>query len=286
MLPAAGIAKIARELLEAAIEDEDIADPAELSRRVLSSAVPAALEWLALERRTTLDHDLGRDPSRCYWAHNPNFDALRERDAAGALTSREWDQTVPILRQRAAPIMRGHSLTDEDGDDVLMQTLAELLQARTEPTPMDGMKVFEELPRFFANMIDRRTISWLRKRSARKRQASNPALSDSINDPDSTLGNRLVDSASSPSSDPIQRTHFHRIRAACESALSPFEWHLVEALFVEATHTRLDLASDPWVLEQMDIEPGASESKRRRALNVIVEAALMRLGSAVQEADL
>jgi len=200
LLPTSGIATVARALLEAALHEEQLGrmDADDLTRRLQARAVPAALEWLCSARRSSSDADLGRDPARCYWAHNPNFDALRQRDGSGALTSREWDQTVPILQQRAVPILRGHSLTEEDGDDVLMQTLAELLQARLEPTPMDGMKVFEELPRFFANMIDRRTISWLRKRSARKRQASNPALADSIHDPDSTVGERLVDSASSP----------------------------------------------------------------------------------------
>lgn len=287
LLPTRGIAEVARALLDEALDEPRLQDATELElkRYLRAESGPSALGWLAAARRQSDDHDLGRDPARCYWEHNPNFDALRQRDGAGALTSREWDRAVPILRQRALPILRGYQLNDEDGDDVLMQSLAELLQARSEPAPMDGMRVFEELPRLFANMIDRRVISWLRKRSARKRQASNPDLTDSINDPDSTLGDRLTDGATLPSRDPVQHVQFHKIRQTCGAALSHFEWHLIEALFVEATHTRLELASDSWVLEQVNIGPDASESKRRRALNAIIEDALKRLGLALQEAD-
>ncbi len=287
-LPLAAIEKVACATAEEALADEQLdgLKPHEAVPKLQALAATRALTWTAEERRSAGDHEIARDPEHLFWPRNPDFDALRVRDAGGALTARSWDVAVGILRQRARPITRGHGLTEEDAEDVLMQTLAELLQARTDGAPMDEMRVFEELPKFFANMIDRRTISWLRKRSARKRQAANPALSDSLNDPDNRLHEQLIDPASDSGMDRLQRTSYHRIRAACASALTPFEWHVIEALFVEGTHTRLDLASDAWVLEQMEMDSSASESKRRRALNDVIESALSRLGQALEEADL
>jgi len=253
-------------------------------------AAAAAVAWVAAERRRTGDQELHRDPEVAAWERNPDFDALRGRDADGVLTSREWAVAEPVLRRRAFPVLARMGVRDEDAEDVVMEALGELTQARTGGGgPLEKMNVFEELPRFFATMAERRGISWLRKQSARKRQATNPALSDPMDAPDSATRRTLADPRSgrphSPEA-PWENATFDTIHAACRNALTDFEWHLLTALFVDGTHTRLDLANDPWVLEQAGLEAGASESKRRRRLNLFIEEALARLGRALEHADL
>jgi hypothetical protein len=246
---------------------------------------PRALHWVSEKRKETKNPDFARDPSKKTWERNPNFSALLARDASGSLKSREWGSAEPILWNRVSPIFPKMGLQEEDGRDVYMECLAELLQARTDAGPLEQMQVFEELPRFFSTMVERRSISWLRKQSARKRQANNPNLAVPLDDPDSLVRHVLADPRS-VSTDPWSTVGFDRIHAACQTALSDFEWHLINALFVEGSHTRIDLASDVWVLEQLGIKESASESKRRRYLNSVIEEALGRLGRALESVDL
>jgi hypothetical protein len=257
---------------------------------LVGRAAPAALAWVAAERRRTGDPQGHRDLETAAWERNPDFDALRARDAAGVLTSREWDMVEGVLRRRALPVLARLGVRDEDAQDVLMEALGELTQARPDGGgPLDKLGVFEELPRFFATMAERRAISWLRKQSARKRQASNPALGEPLDAPDSAARRTLADPRSAPPqtpSAPWEGATFDAIQNACRSALTDFEWHLLTVLFVEGTHTRLDLANDPWVLEQAGLSAGDSESKRRRRLNLFIEEALARLGRALEQADL
>lgn len=256
---------------------------------LVGRASAAALNWVAAERRRTGDPDLHRDPEALWWPHNPDFDQLRVRDAGGVLTSPGWEVAEPVLRRRAMTVLARMGVMDEDAEDVVMESLGELTQARSDGGPLEKMTVFEELPRFFATMVDRRGISWLRKQSARKRQASNPSLADPMDAPDSAARRTLADPRSSRPHDgraPWESAHFDTIHAACRNALSDFEWHLLTTLFVEGTHTRLDLANDGWVLEQAGLDPSASESKRRRRLNLYIEEALARLGRALEHADL
>jgi hypothetical protein len=249
-------------------------------------AAPHALERAALERRRLADWNACRDPRRLAWERNPDFDDLRHRTADGALTSREWSAAEPILWRRAAPVLSRLGLGDEDARDVFMECLAELTQARTDPGPLDAMHVFEELPRFFATMVERRGISWLRRQSAQKRRPVNPAFTERLDEPESPIARTLSDPRSDAAANPLARASFDRIRLACGPALTDFEWHLVNALFVEGTHSRLDLAGDPWVLENMGIPPSASESKRRRRLNLFIEEALSKLGRELEICDL
>jgi hypothetical protein len=288
LLPEHGVAEVARRVIEELIDCAETCadDLAQATRGLLEKATALALDWLAALRLRTRDQELGRDAEHRYWLRNPDFAELRRRDAAGVLISRQWPVAVDVLRQRAVPVLAGQGLANEDAEDVLMQALGDLLQARREPGPMEGMRVFEELPRLFAMVVDRAGISWLRKRSARKRLTSNPALAVSLDDPDQRLAERLPDAASTSLAAALEQAPFHRMKAVCGAALSPFEWHIIEALFVECSSTRLELASDAWVLEQLEIEGSASESKRRRALNAVVEGALARLGAALREADL
>ncbi len=249
-------------------------------------AAPAALEWVAGERARTGNNEAFRDPDRTAWERNPDFASLRRRTADGALTSRDWGMVEPILWRRSASVLTRLGVAEDDARDVFMETLAELTQARTEPGPLEKMSVFEELPRFFATMIERRGISWLRKVSAKKRQPTNPAFTDRLDDPDSTLSRTLTDPRSVQNGEPWRHANFDRIHAACRGALSEFEWHLVVALFVEGTHTRLDLAEDAWVLDHLGAARGDSESKRRRRLNLFIEEALAKLGRQLETCDI
>jgi len=253
-------------------------------------AGPAALAQVAAARAQAGDPDLFRDAASAAWEHNPDFDALRRRDDEGVLTSPDWSMAEPVLRRRALPVLRRMGVKDEDAEDVVMEALGELTQARPDGGgPLDKMWVFEELPRFFATMAERRGISFLRKQSAQKRQPSHPANADPLDAPDSAVRRTLADPRSGRPDEPKapwENATFDAIHAACRTVLSDFEWFLLTALFVEDTHTRLDLASDPWVLEQLDIPTTASESKRRRRLNLFIEEALIRLGRALEKADL
>lgn len=253
-------------------------------------ASQAALAHVAAERARTADPDRFRDPDVAAWEHNPDFDTLRARDGEGVLTSDGWRVAEPVLRRRALPVLGRMGVKDEDAQDVVMESLGELTQARPGGGgPMEKMAVFEELVRFFATMVERRGISWLRKQSAQKRQPSNPTLAEPMDAPESQVRRMLADPKSSTPHDPRapwENATFDAIQHACRGALTGFEWHLLNALFVEGTHTRLDLANDPWVLEQAGLEAGASESKRRRRLNLFIDEALARLGRALEQADI
>ncbi len=253
-----------------------------------SRVAPLALREIAELRQSTGDWQAGRDPERFLWERNPNFPALCRRAADGSLGSREWSLVEPILWHRAVPLLKRVGVGDEDARDVFMETLAELTAARTTEGPLEQMLIFEELPRFFAVMVERRGISWLRKMSAKKRTPMHPGLTERLDAPDNAMARSLADPASlpPPTDQPWANVGFDRIHRACRTALSDFEWHLVEALFVEGSHTRLSLAEDPWVMEHLGITGRASESKRRRRLNLFVEEALSKLGARLRVCDL
>lgn len=249
---------------------------------------PLALASVAEERRRRGDWQVFRDPQKAVWEKNPDFDALRTRSQDGALLSREWDRVAPILWKGSQPVYMRLGIGEEDARDIQNETLAELTRANKTGGALEKLLVFEELPKFFATMIERRTISWLRKASAQKRRPVNPAYSERLDDPDSATARQLTDprNGSAGGGSPWANAGFDRIRKACGKALTDFEWHLIEMLFVEASHTRGDLAADAWVLEQLGIPASASESKRRRHLNLIIDESLARLGRALQECDL
>lgn len=289
-LEAAEVERIAHQLIEAfflAYPDGPSSKEAAL-HWLAQRAAPRALEWVAAQRRLTGNWDASRDPEATWWEKNPDFDELRHRTSEGSLTSRAWHEVGAILHRRARPVLMRAGVGEDDVEDVFMETLAELTQARRdEAGPLEKMTVFEELPRFFATMVERRGISWLRKQSARKRQATNPALAEPLDAPESPILRTLSDPrTSSPAGQPWENATFDRIHAACRDALSEFEWYLVTALFVEGTHTRLDLAEDRWVLEQLGVTPSDSESKRRRRLNLFIEEALAKLGRRLEHCDL
>ncbi len=251
-----------------------------------TQAAPLALAAVAEKRRALADQEAFRDPARAAWEKNPDLEDLRKRGADGSLASRQWSVAEPILWRRAAPLLTRMGLGEEDARDVYMESVAELTQPRTEAGPLEKITVFEELPRFFGTMIERRAISWQRKQSARKRQATNPALAERLDDEENSVARSLADPRSAALQDPWRYVNFDRIKAACGDALSDLEWHIINALFVEGTQTRLDLAGDAWVLEQLAVSRDSSESKRRRRLNLFIEEALHRLGECLRTRDL
>lgn len=289
-LVTADVERLARELLQEFFQAfPEGPDSQETAQHWLAERAPVrALTWLAAERRRTGNWDAGRDPDATWWERNPDFDELRRRSPEGALESRAWQEVGELLRRRARPVLARIGVAEDDIEDVIMETLAELTQARQDNSgPLEKMTVFEELPRFFATMVERRGISWLRKQSARKRQASNPALSEPLDAPESPILRTLADPLSDAKHrQPWENATFDRIYASCRDALNDFEWYLITALFVESTHTRLELAEDPWVLEQLGVKREDSESKRRRRLNLFIEEALAKLGRRLEICDL
>ena len=246
-----------------------------------------ALARVAEERRRHGDWQLFRDPQKLAWEQNPDFDALRRRSAESALLSRGWDSAAAILERASKPVFQRLGISEEDSRDLQNETLAELTRASATPGALEKLLVFEELPKLFATMIERRTISWLRKVSAQKRRATNPAYTEPLDDPDNAAARRLTAPGTAPSGDsPWVSAGFDRIRSACRGVLTDFEWHLVEVLFVDASHTRGDLVSDAWTMEHLGVTPADSESKRRRRLNEFIDNALSCLGRALHECDL
>ncbi len=286
LLPREAAGDIAEEAFLDLLETGKLPRTWEATLHWLTSRVtPAATAWVAAERVAQSDADFARDPEKAYWAKNPPLNKLVIRSADGALRSREWNMVDPILWSRAVGVFKKFGVGEDDSRDIYMETFTELTAAKQEAGPLESMVVFEELPRFFAVMLERRTISWFRKRSARKRQADNPLLADRLDDPDSPLANMLADPRSLPGRDPWAAVSFDQIHAACRGTLDDFEWHLINALFVEGSHTRLDLACDAWVLEHLGMSMRASESKRRRGINAVLEGALGKLGRALVDAD-
>lgn len=248
---------------------------------------PLALATVAEVRRSRRDWQAFRDPQKSAWVENPDFDALRRRSEDGALLSREWDRVAPILWKAAHPPLLRLGVGEEDASDIKMETLAELTRASKVAGSLDKLLIFEELPKLFATMIERRAISWLRKFSAQKRRPVHPSFTERLDDPDNPAARQLTDPRTeSTGAPPWANAGFDRIRHACRGALTDFEWHLVDVLFVEASHSRQDLVNDQWVLGQLGLAASASESKRRRRLNLFIDEALARLGRKLEDCDL
>jgi CHAT domain-containing protein len=143
---------------------------------------------------------------------------------------------------------------------------------------MRKMLVFEELPRLFAVVAERRAISWVRKQTTLKMQPNQGGLS--FDDPDlGPLETRTLDN-----DDPLAHVTFDHIRQSCADSLDEFEWHLIETLFVEGNQTRDELVLEDWTLQQLEIESSASRSTKLRRLNGVIADSLARLGRALEEA--
>ena len=249
--------------------------------RLQQVAAKESKAWLRGHRDQTQDQDHARDRALTLWAKNPWFTRLRQRSADGALASKEWDSAEPILWQRSVPIWKKLSIRDDDARDVYMETLADFLKPRTEGCPLAMMDLFEELPRLFSTVAERRGISWIRKQTAMKNRPNHRSHAVSIDDEDTGVARTLSSTARSDWS----QLNFDEIRDACGDVLSDAEWFLLDAIYVKQSHTRNQMVDDPEMQEWLGIDASASLSTRQRQLNTILADALARLGKAMQDAD-
>ena len=284
LVDAAGIQKIATSTFE---EFLDSGGKPEATLQSMLSVLTQPVQALALQhvadlRKSNDDADLLRDLQKAKWTHNPKMPHLISRGAEGELTDKGWALAEPVLWQRASGVYRRLRINESDARDVYSETIADFLKARPEPDdcPMRTMLVFEELPRLFAVVAERRAISWVRKQTTLKMQPNKTGLS--FDDVDLAL----PEPRSLEEKDPLANASFDQIRLSCGDAIDEFEWHILETLFVEGSKTRDELVLEDWVLQQMKVDPGASRSTKLRRLNAVVADSLARLGRALEDADL
>ncbi|MGJ8697861.1 MAG: hypothetical protein ACSHYF_16200 [Verrucomicrobiaceae bacterium] len=284
LLDGRGIATVAREVFGEFLEGGGSPEgtPQAMMTVLGQPAQKEALKHVAGRRSGEGDADLLRDPEKKYWERNPKMPELVERGGEGELTSGEWGIAEPVMWKRAAPIYRRLRINETDARDVYGETMGDFLKARPDlkGCPFLEMLVFEELPRLFAVVAERRAISWVRKQTTLKNQPNQTGLS--MDDPD--LG--LAEPRSLEDPDPLANVTFDRIRERCGEALEDFEWHVVEALFVEGSQTRDELVMEDWIVEEMGVDLGASRSTKLRRLNGVIAEALGKLGRAIETTDL
>lgn len=265
---------------------------AELLGWLQREAQQRALVHTARQRAATCQPDLWHDPA--WQPGEPVLDmaALRRRDARGGYSSPEWQRLHDVLKRRALRILPGvrHgalTLPESAADDVFMEALAELIRERPEKgTLLDELPLWEHVPPVFNTIVKRRGIDWLRREAQRKNEPNASSRQSSFDDPDTHLAEVLPDPASSGGvSDPLHGVTFDRIYRACAKCLTDIQWHIITAIYIEETATRLDLASNEDLLRQLDVSPASSESTRRRAINAQLEAAITHLAECLQTRD-
>ena len=149
----------------------------------LSAPVSAeALSHVATQRTSKANPNLLRDPEKQFWETNPVMPDLVKRGPGGVLTSGEWSIAEPVLWKRAAAVYRRLQIRESDSRDVYAEAVGDFLKARAadEKCPFCETKVFEELPRLFAVVAERRAISWVRKQTTLKMQPNQTGLSLSL----------------------------------------------------------------------------------------------------------
>lgn len=284
LIDAPGIQKIATKTFEDFLESGGKPEATlQAMLSVLTQPVQAlALQHVAGQRKAAGDPDLLRDLEKAKWNHNPKMPELIARGPEGELLDRGWAVAEPVLWQRASGVYRRLRINESDARDVYAETIADFLKARPEPDdcPMRGMLVFEELPRLFAVVAERRAISWVRKQTTLKMQPNKTGLS--FDDVDLSL----PEPRALEESDPLANVSFDQIRSSCGDAIDEFEWHIIETLFVDGSKTRDELVLEDWVLQQMEVDASASRSTKLRRLNGVIADALARLGRALEDADL
>lgn len=249
--------------------------------RLQQTAAKEAAVWLSKHRDQSRDQDFARDRECCRWPKNPWFTQLRQRTSDGSFSSKEWDTAEPILWQRSVMVWKKLKISDDDARDVYMETLADFLKPRVDHCPMATMDLFEELPRLFSTVAERRGISWIRKQTALKNRPNHRSNAVSLDDEDTGMARTLAVEKSSDWS----LWNFDEIRQACGDVLSDAEWFLLDAIYVKQSHTRNQIVDDADFQEWLAIDAGASLSTRQRQLNALLAEALARLGKAMQELD-
>jgi hypothetical protein len=265
---------------------------AELLGWLQREAQQRAIARTAAQRVASGKADLWHDPA--WQPGEPVLDmaALRRRDARGGYSSPEWQRLHDVLKRRALRILPGvrhgiMALPESAADDVFMEALTELIRERPEKgTLLDELPLWEHVPAVFNTIIKRRGIDWLRREGQRKNEPNASARQTSFDDPDSHLAESLRDPASPGNTfDSFHGVTFDRIYRACGQCLTAIQWHIITAIYIEETATRLDLASDEDLLRQLDVSPASSESTRRRAINAQLEAAITHLAECLQIRD-
>ncbi len=285
LLDSAGIQTIAKETFENFLASGGTPEAnLQAMLTVLTRPVQQrSLEYVAAKRQE--DPEAFRDLTKAKWLKNPPLPDLLTRSSEGQLTSPDWNIAEPVLWQRASPIYHRLHINENEARDVYAETVGDFLKARpAAECPMRKMLVFEELPRLFGVIAERRAISWVRKQTTLKMKPNRSGLS--IDDPDTGLNAKLQEPRSLNQKNPLARASFDDIRNACQDHLDEFEWHLLETLFSEGTQTREELSQDDWTLTQLGLESSSSRSTRLRRLNTAIADALATLGRALEEADL
>lgn len=265
---------------------------AELLGWLQREAQQRAIAHTAAQRAATGRADLWHDPA--WQPGEPVLDmhALRRRDSRGGYSSPECQRLHDVLKRRALRILPGvrngiAALPESAMDDVFMEALTELIKERPEKgTLLDELPLWEHVPAVFNTVVKRRGIDWLRREGQRKNEPNAPGRQTSFDDPDAHLAETLPEPDSVGAAfNSLHGVTFDRIYRACEKCLTPIQWHVITALYIEESATRLDLASDEDLLRQLDVSPASSVATRRRAINAQLEAAIAHLAECLQTHD-
>ena len=293
LLPSAEQGTVAARVFEGILQAwRVLPDHTEFLAWLQREAQQQALAHTAEQRAETGRADLWHDPEWQSGEAVVDLRALRQRDPGGNYTSPEWHKVHEILRRRAMRILPGLRsgplvLPDSTVEDVFMEALTELVRDRPgKGALLDELVLWEQVPPVFNTIVRRTGLDWLRSEGQRKNQPNSPLLRTSFDDPDAGLADTHADPESARAAiDPWHGVTFDRIHKACADCLSPLQWQIITAIYIEETATRLDLASDPDVLRQLGVAPAASESTRRRAINTQLEAAIAHLATCLQTHD-
>jgi hypothetical protein len=285
LLPESVVVELATRVFEDFYaEHESMPSRAEGAKFLLGRAIREAVEHTADARAAAADHELYHNPDEQLYEHNLDLAELQRQDADARFTGAAWEGLPNVLRGRAWAVLRRCGVPEDECEDLFIDTLAALAHVREKDgrAPVQQLTVFEEVVPLFTTMVHNRGVSWLRKRSALKNRPNNPEFAESLDDPD-----KYYPPAADDSSDagPWDGLSFDRIYESCRDCLSALEWHMLTVLFVEANATRGDLAADPWVMEQMDVEAASSMGNRRRHVNKHLQSALDKLGNCLRTHD-
>jgi hypothetical protein len=249
----------------------------EVSAEALGRARRAALATVAESRRRNGDPDLYRDPAENHYPHNLDLEKLRERSPDGTFQNREWDRLPPLLQPLGLALLGRKGLSNEDAEDVFVETMALLVRGRASDglAPVEQVTVFEELIPVFCTMLGHRAIDWARAAKAERNRPNMGLSFEAITeDPDRPV--QIAD-PTTVGKDVVGGLNFEEIYFQCRESLTPLEWHLLYEIYVSRSATRSDLIDDPATVEAIGSSMAESPATRRRRLNDHLVQALENL---------
>lgn len=263
-LPLAEAERVARGAFQALMERGKTLGP-----------LPEIMEFLRVRaRRSALEAAAGmrqemKDPA--HWAEFPesaprvSLDVLRRDDAA----TEAWKVTLDQFRQRSYHAVKNLGVPLEDIDDVLSDTLVELLRPRRDgrERPLDAILVYEELMPLLQGIAKHVATDFLRARSAQKRQPKEGTI----------VGGEAAEQVASPGPMPGEAYSFHQCYLECREVLTDFQWDVLLRLHVLESANRLSLIEEPAMLRELGVKPGASSATRRRRLNEYLDTLIGKL---------